>query len=90
MFKLKDWIDQDKINWSHLSANPSARALTLLEKNQDKIDWWKLSENPSALTLLEKNQDKIDWDMLSSNIALSLLMFQSLFYLFFFCKFLLW
>ena len=32
MFKLKDWIDKDNINWSWLSANPSA--LTLLEKNR--------------------------------------------------------
>ena len=45
MFKLKDWIDKDKIYWSQLSLNPSA--LTLLEKNQDKIDWTQLSANPS-------------------------------------------
>ena len=67
MFKLKDWIDQDKINWFGLSANPSAGAISLLEKNQDKIDWFQLSANPSALTLLEKNQDKIDWAQLSAN-----------------------
>ena len=65
MFKLKDWIDKDKIRWAQLSTNPSA--LTLLEKNQDKINWSLLSLNPSALTLLEKNQDKIDWFYLSNN-----------------------
>ena len=45
MFKLKDWIDQDKIDWIQLSSNPSA--LTLLEHNQDKIVWTQLSENPA-------------------------------------------
>ena len=67
MFKLKDWIDKDKLCWAQLSNNPSARAISLLEKNQDKINWYWLSLNPSALTLLEKNQDKIWWTQLSSN-----------------------
>ena len=63
MFKLKDWIDKDKIDWSYLSLNPSERAIALLEKNQDKINWDMLSGNPSAraIALLEKNQDKINW-----------------------------
>ena len=69
MFKLKDWIDQDKINWTQLSRNPSERAIALLEKNQDKIHWWYLSKNPSAraIALLENNQDKISWSQLSTN-----------------------
>jgi hypothetical protein len=69
MFKLKDWIDQDKIVWTALSRNPSA--LTLLENNQDKINWAMLSLNPSALALLEKNQDKINWSVLSENPAVN-------------------
>ena len=44
MFKLKDWIDQDKIDWACLSENPAA--ISLLENNQDKIDWSRLSRNP--------------------------------------------
>ena len=52
MFKLKDWIDKDKINWTQLSENPSERAIALLEQNQDKIAWTHLSTNPSAITLL--------------------------------------
>ena len=47
MFKLKDWIDQDNINWTQLSENPSEGAIALLENNQDKIYWDALSENPS-------------------------------------------
>ena len=46
-------IDQDKIDWSQLSANPSA--MRLLEKNQDKINWVQLSQNPAAIDLLKAN-----------------------------------
>jgi hypothetical protein len=53
-----------------LSANPSERALTLLEQNQDKIDWYCLSINLSAITLLENNQDNIYWSRLSTNPAI--------------------
>jgi hypothetical protein len=62
--------NQDKINWTQLSENPSA--ITLLENNQDKIYWTYLSANPSAgaISLLEKNQDKIDWSQLSRNPAI--------------------
>ena len=69
MFKLKDWITKDNIDWFYLSENPSAGAITLLEKNQDKIYWSQLSRNPSAraIALLENNQDKIYWDALSEN-----------------------
>jgi hypothetical protein len=68
--------NQDKINWSLLSSNPSARVIALLEQNQDKINWARLSANPSAraIALLEKNQDKINWVNLSANpSALTLL-----------------
>ena len=67
MYKLKDWIDQDKINWTWFSLNPAA--LTLLENNQKKINWSQLSANPSAraIALLEKNQNEIDWTQLSAN-----------------------
>ena len=59
--------NQDKIDWSLLSANPAERALALLENNQDKINWVNLSANPAALALLENNQDKIIWSQLSRN-----------------------
>ena len=65
MFKLKSFVDIDKISWSMLSLNP--HALDLLEKNIDKIDWICLSSNPNAIHLLEKNVDKIDWYNLSRN-----------------------
>ena len=57
--------NQDKIDWTNLSMNPSA--IHLLEKNQDKINWKFLSSNTSkrAMQLLEKNQDKISWKDLS-------------------------
>ena len=34
--------DPNRINWTHLSANPSTQAINLLSKNPDKIEWRKL------------------------------------------------
>jgi hypothetical protein len=65
VWKLRDWIDIDKLNWINLSLNPNA--IKLLENNPEKIDWCNLSLNPNAIKLLEKNQDKIEWYYLSKN-----------------------
>mgnify|MGYP006135181621 CR=1 FL=1 len=35
IYKLLDWIDEEKLHWTMLSINPAA--IHLLEKNQDKI-----------------------------------------------------
>ena len=59
IWKLRDWIDIDKLEWCLLSSNPNA--INLLEENPDKIDWSNLSSNPNAIKLLEENPDKIDW-----------------------------
>jgi hypothetical protein len=45
MYKLRDWIDPEKINWYGLSMNPAA--MPLLEKHPEKIHWLGLSRNPS-------------------------------------------
>ena len=65
MYKLKSWINIDKIKWEWLSENPNS--IHLLEKNRDKINWDGLSCNPNAIHLLEKNIDKINWHILSKN-----------------------
>ena len=52
MYKLRSWIDINKINWSFLSDNPNA--IHLLENNYDKINWHWLSQNPNAIHLLKK------------------------------------
>ena len=65
IYKLRDWINIDKIDWIMLSRNPNA--IHLLEKNINKIHWYELLRNPNAILLLEKNVDKICWFMLSSN-----------------------
>ncbi len=41
-FKLLDWIDIHKLDWSALSENPNA--ISILEANKDKIDWKLLSK----------------------------------------------
>lgn len=35
-YKLRDWIDEDKLDWERLSYNKAA--IPLLEANPDKID----------------------------------------------------
>ena len=65
IYKLRDWIPLDKLNWSCLSCNPNA--IHLLEQNIDKIVWHCLSENPNAIHLLQQNPKKIKWNWLSKN-----------------------
>jgi hypothetical protein len=75
-YKLRDWIDQDKLCWIYLCRNPNAGQL--LEQNIDQIDWENLSSNssPRAIRILEQHilhplhslhSDKINWSYLSSN-----------------------
>jgi hypothetical protein len=60
-YKLRDWIDEKKLDWRYLSQNPLA--INLIEKNLEeggnKVDWTWLSYNPAAIHILEKNQDKV-------------------------------
>jgi hypothetical protein len=65
VWKLRDWVNHEYLDWSLLSKNPNA--IKLLEENQDKINWYNLSANPNAIQLLEKNLNKVNWSILSSN-----------------------
>ena len=38
VYKLRDWIDKDKINWTGISININAK--NLIEANIDKINWY--------------------------------------------------
>ena len=58
MYKLRDWINIDNLDWSYLSLNPNA--IHLLEKNQDKIDWKLISKNPNIF--------EIDYDFLRDRL----------------------
>ena len=76
MYKLKDWVHIDKMDWYILSRNPNV--IHLLENNMDKIDWNGLSNNPNAMQLLEKNMDKIDWYALFLNPSIFELDYEAL------------
>ena len=76
MFKLRDCVQSDKIDWDELSYNPNA--IHLLEQNLDKVHWLWLSANPNAIHLLEQNLDKINWKGLSENPNASHLLEQNL------------
>lgn len=58
-YKLRDWIDQDKLEWKYLCSNPGAihlirEAIEQYPEYPDKIDWDLLSENPNAIPLIEE------------------------------------
>ncbi len=67
IYKLKDWIPPEKLDWINLSANPNA--IELLKAEPEKIKWGFLSKNPNseAIELLKKNPEKIYWPLLSKN-----------------------
>ena len=46
--KLREWIQQDKVEWDILSQNPNA--IPILENNLDKVNWFWLSRNPNIFT----------------------------------------
>ena len=64
-YKLRDWIDINKIDWKKLSFN--SNTIYLLEQSLDKINRYFLSSKPKAIHLLKQNLDKINWDKLSEN-----------------------
>ena len=58
-----------ELDWSLLSGESTAYAISMLKQNHDKIDWEILSENshPYAIELLKKNPEKIKWTNFSKN-----------------------
>jgi hypothetical protein len=72
-------MNQDKIRWETLSANPKAISLIIKriikeekpgynhEKINNNINWSELSANPKAIKILENNKEKIIWKDFSTN-----------------------
>ena len=52
IYKLRDWIYINNINWNSLSYNPNA--IHLLQQNMDKINWDYLSANPKCYSYIRK------------------------------------
>ena len=63
--KLRDWIDESKLDWYHLSKNPNA--LELLRQHPEKIHSDDLSQTSNAIHVLADNMDKTKWNWLSEN-----------------------
>ena len=49
VYKLRDWINKDKLHWWSLSEN--SNAMHLLEEEPDNIDWYLLTNNPSIFEI---------------------------------------
>ena len=77
IWKLRDWIDIEKLDWNMLSLNPNPKAIELLEENMEKINWYVLSFNKNAIHILERNTEKIDYSNLSLNKNAIKLLFQA-------------
>ena len=60
IYKLKEWVNIERLDWSYLSENPNATHI--LEKHPDKIDWNMLSRNPEIFTFV------YDYDKMKSNM----------------------
>jgi len=69
IWKLRNWINKDNLDWSELSKNE--RAIKLLSENPEKINLNNLCLNTEAIEILEqeiqRNSEKINWCRLSSN-----------------------
>jgi len=67
VYKLKDWIDENKLPNYYLSLNP--KAIDYLKNNPSKINWNSLCMNSNASNILLdiRNRNKLDWCCLSSN-----------------------
>lgn len=61
-YKLREWIDEDMLDWNRICLNPNA--IDLLSVNLSKINWEYLIYNPNAMPILEANLDKVDWTKL--------------------------
>ena len=65
IWKLRDWIDKEKLDWNNLSFNKNVfvnidilknrETINLINDNPDKINWYYLSFNKNAIEILEKN-----------------------------------
>lgn len=77
LYKLRDWIEKNKLDWNFLSKNIHIMHLLnevpseMFWMISDKINWYSLSQNPDAIELLKKNQDEIYWSMLANNKNIS-------------------
>lgn len=69
IYKLREWIDERKLNYRVLSKNHNA--ITLLLKNLDKIDCQEFSSNthPIAVNMLSCAIHQVDWFNFSANPA---------------------
>ena len=78
LYKLRDWIQEDKLNINFLYQNKCLGAIQLIEeKFLDKMvndpiykqSWYYLSKNSTyeEVLLLEKNFDEINFYELSKN-----------------------
>ena len=70
-FKLRDWIDPNRLDLTYLVCNPNAISYIEqhfhVETELKDYHWLSLSVNPSAIHLLERFPQKIKWHYMNTN-----------------------
>ncbi len=61
-YKLREFIDENKLNWVYLSGN--SNAIELLKENPDKISWISLSLNKNIFTYDYKKIKEVNKELL--------------------------
>jgi len=80
IYKLRDWIEEDKLNITSLCSNECPGAMHLIKEKflnkiinepNSKCAWDNLSKNSTyeAVSILEQNMNKINWYELSKNTS---------------------
>lgn len=69
MYKLRDWVREENLDFHKLSMNTHPAAMHLIAEEPKRAWWTWLSANPAAMEILLWHTDKIDWSGLSRNPA---------------------
>ena len=80
IYKLRNWIEEDKLNITSLCSNECPGAMHLIKEkflnkmindSYSRYAWENLSKNPTyeAVSILEQNMNKINWYELSKNTS---------------------
>ena len=65
VYKLCNWVDENKLVANQLSRN--LRSIQYLKENMKFIRWKDLSSNENAIELLQENSENIDWELIFTN-----------------------
>jgi hypothetical protein len=57
----------DKIQWNHLSKNPTIHNTQFFKQHKDRFNWSLVSSSVNQLNFVVENADRIDWQAFQTN-----------------------